>query len=48
MAQVKGFADYGFAVIDHPISSATDDELRRRAEYAVDQAEALLFDPHGT
>jgi hypothetical protein len=43
MAQVKGFPDYGFAVIDHPISSATDDELRRRAEAAVDQAEALLW-----
>jgi len=43
MAQVKGFPDYGFAVIDHPISSATDEDLRRRAESAVDQADALLF-----
>jgi hypothetical protein len=35
--------DYGFAVIDHPISSATDDELKAKAEATAEQAAALLL-----
>jgi hypothetical protein len=31
MAKVLGMPDYGFAVIDHPVSSATDKELEARA-----------------
>jgi hypothetical protein len=43
MARVRHMPDYGFAVIDHPISNATDAELRRQAERAVRRAEELLF-----
>jgi hypothetical protein len=32
MAGALGDATYGFAVIDHPVSSAADDALRHRAE----------------
>ncbi len=31
MAKVLGMPGYGFAVIDHPVSSATDKELEVRA-----------------
>ena len=31
MAKVLGMPDYSFAVIDHPVSSATDQELEARA-----------------
>jgi hypothetical protein len=43
MSRVLGFPDYGFAVIDHPISSATDDGLRAMAVAAADQARRLLI-----
>ena len=43
MARVLGFADYPFAVIAHPISSANDDALRAMAQVAVDQARRLLL-----
>ncbi len=45
MAQACGASEYLFAVIDHPISSATDDQLRRQAGRIVRQAEALLLAP---
>ena len=31
MAKVLGMPGYDFAVIDHPVSSATDEELEARA-----------------
>mgnify|MGYP003326675083 FL=1 len=31
MAKVLGMPGYSFAVIDHPVSSATDQELEARA-----------------
>lgn len=43
MAAALGAPGYRFAVIDHPIASADDDELRRRAAAAVDQATRLLL-----
>jgi hypothetical protein len=42
MARVLGFTGYAFAVIAHPISSATDDGLRDMAAAAAEQARRLL------
>jgi hypothetical protein len=42
MARARGVPGYPFAVIAHPISSATRDELAERALDAVVQAEGLL------
>jgi hypothetical protein len=47
MARVLGFPGYEFAVIPHPISSATDDALRQAAEAAIDQARKLLMHAPG-
>ena len=44
MARVLGFPGYRFAVIAHPISSASDDALRDMAAAAVGQARDLLLD----
>lgn len=38
MARVLGFPGYRFAVIAHPVSSATEAELRERAADALRQA----------
>ena len=43
MAHACGAPDYRFAVIEHPISSATDDELLGRAGEIVNQAEGLVL-----
>jgi hypothetical protein len=43
MSRVLGLPDYGFAAIEHPVSSAGDDGLRARAQATVDQAAALLL-----
>ena len=43
MARVLGFPDYAFAVIAHPISSASDDALREMAASAAAQARRLLL-----
>ena len=43
MAQACGAPGYGFAVIEHPISSATDAELLERAGEIVRQAEELVL-----
>jgi len=45
MARVLGFPGYAFAVIPHPISSATDDGLRAMATAAAAQARKLLLRP---
>ena len=42
MAKVLGLPGYPFVVIDHPISSATLDELADRARLAADEVAALL------
>jgi len=42
MAAALGVAGYAFAVIDHPIASATDAELEARARDAIAQAQRLL------
>ena len=43
MARVLGAEGYPFVVIDHPISSATAEELAERAAGAAAAAEALLL-----
>ena len=45
MARVLGFPAYEFAVIPHPISSATDETLRDMATAASTQARRLLLMP---
>ena len=42
MARARGRGDYPFAVIPHPIASASDAELRARAEAALPQVVQLL------
>ncbi len=43
MAHACGAPDYRFAVIEHPISSATDADLLERAGEIVRQAEELVL-----
>ncbi len=43
MSRACGAPGYGFAVIEHPISSATDAELLERAGEIVRQAEELVL-----
>jgi hypothetical protein len=45
MARVLGFPGYTFAVIPHPVSSATDEALRGMAAKAAEQARRLLLSP---
>ena len=42
MARARGKAEYPFAVIPHPIGSASDEEMRSRAEAALPQVVELL------
>jgi hypothetical protein len=43
MSRVLGMPNYQFAIIDHPISSATDDGLQAMARSTIDQARRLLL-----
>ena len=43
MARVLGLPGYQFAIIDHPISSASDAELLERARSTIEQARTLLL-----
>lgn len=42
MARSQGAPDHPFAVIEHPIASATGADLARRAEATADFAAAVL------
>ena len=42
MSRVLGMPGYAFAVIDHPVSSATDEGLATMARATIDQARTLL------
>ena len=44
MARMRGDADYGLAVIDHPIVTLTYPELQERAATATPQAMRHLLD----
>jgi hypothetical protein len=43
MSRVLGMPNYEFAIIEHPISSATDDGLEAMARSTITQARPLLF-----
>ncbi len=43
MSRVLGMPDYRFAVIGHPVSSATDGDLEAMARVAIDQGRRLLL-----
>jgi hypothetical protein len=43
MSRVLGLPDYGFAVIDHPISSASDEGLYARAQATVERSVSFLL-----
>lgn len=43
MARVLGMPGYKFAVIGHPISSASDAELAQYARVTIDAARELLI-----
>ncbi len=43
MSRVLGFPGYEFAVIPHPVSSASDPALRSAADAAMQQALKLLL-----
>jgi hypothetical protein len=43
MGRVLGMPGYPFPVIEHPVSSATDDELKARARAALEQGCKLLL-----
>jgi hypothetical protein len=43
MRRVLGMPAYEFAVIGHPISSASDDDLTQYARTTIEQARRLLM-----
>jgi hypothetical protein len=43
MARVLGMPDYRFVVIEHPISSASDETLDAYARATIEQARHLLL-----
>jgi hypothetical protein len=43
MRRVLGMPDYKFAVIGHPISNASDEQLAEYARVTVEQARGLLL-----
>ena len=43
MCRVLGMPDYKFAVIGHPISSASDEQLAEYARTTIEQARKLLL-----
>lgn len=43
MSRVLGMPGYKFAVIDHPVSSASDGELAQRAIATLEQSRFLLL-----
>ena len=45
MNRALGMPDYRFAVIGHPVSSATDDDLKAMARRAIEQGQRLLVRP---
>ena len=42
MGRVLGMPGYAFPVIEHPVSSATNEELKARARAAIEQGCRLL------
>ena len=44
MSRVLGMPDYEFVVIDHPVSSASDDKLLDMARRTIDTGTSLLVE----
>ena len=44
MSRVLGMPDYEFVVIDHPVSSASDDKLLVMARRTIDTGTSLLVE----
>jgi hypothetical protein len=44
MSKVLGMPGYGFAVIDHPVSSATDEGLAAMARAVIEQMRGLAIE----
>ena len=42
MSRVLGHPGYAFATIGHPLSSATDEQLKEMAKRAIEQGSKLL------
>jgi hypothetical protein len=42
MARVQGFRDYRYAVMTHPISSLSEQQIRERAQSALPEVLAVL------
>jgi hypothetical protein len=42
MSRVLGMPDYRFAMIGHPVSSATDDDLKAMAKLAIEQGLSMI------
>jgi hypothetical protein len=45
MARVLGMPGYPFVVISHPVSSATEDDLRAKARTTIQEVRRLLLRP---
>ena len=45
MGRVLGMPGYAFPTIEHPVSSATDEELKAKARAAIEQGCKLLVRP---
>lgn len=45
MSRVLGVPDFRFAIIDHPISSASDERLEDYARATIAQARQILLTP---
>ena len=45
MSRVLGMPGYGFAQIHHPLSSASDGELKAMAERALEQGRGMRVRP---
>ena len=43
MGRVLGMPGYPFSTIEHPVSSATDEELQARARATIEQGLKLLI-----
>ena len=44
MAELQGFADYPMAIVPHPITSLTPEQVIERADWATRYVEALLVE----
>jgi hypothetical protein len=47
IARIRDLADYSYVVIDHPLGSLDEDELRQRARSAAPQVAAILCGGEG-